>query len=211
MQISLLGTLTSQLGNASHRLAFTFRLLDLTLDDLSNILMDMQVIVDLLFDEVAYIFINGISIGSHLRRTQLDLRLTLEDGFLHIDGNGSNNTRTNVTILVLAKELLDGLGNMLLESTLMGTALCGVLTVDKAVVLLTVLVGMGKGYLDVVTLQMDNGVEGVIGHAVFQQVLQAVARQDAPTIIHNSQPCIQVGVVTQHVLHDVVVEGVVLE
>ena len=41
---------------------------------------------------------------------------------------------------------------MLLEGTLMGTALRRVLAVDERVVFLTILVGMGKGDLNVITL-----------------------------------------------------------
>ena len=37
------------------------------------------------------------------------------------------------------------------------------LTVDKGVVLLAILVGMGKGYLNVFTLHVDDGVEAVVG------------------------------------------------
>ena len=87
--------------------------------------MDMQVVVDLLLDEVAHIFINGLAVRSHLRRTQLDLRLTLEDRLLDIDGNSCHHTRSDVAILVFAEELLDGLGDMLLKGTLMGTTLRG--------------------------------------------------------------------------------------
>ena len=70
---------------------------------------------------------------------------------------------------------------------------------------------MGERYLDVVALQVDDGVEGVVGHAVFQQVLQTVTAEDAATVIHDGQSDVQVGVVAQHVLHDVVVEAVALE
>ena len=62
VQVRLFGTVASQFGNTSHRLALTFCLLDFIFDNLSNILMDMQIVVDLLFDEVAYIFINSITI-----------------------------------------------------------------------------------------------------------------------------------------------------
>ena len=211
MQVSLLGTLTSQFGNASHRLTLTFRLLDFALDDLGNILMDVQVVIDLLFDEVTYIFINGIPIGSHLRRAQLDLRLTLKDWFFHIDSDGSNDTRTDVAILVFTKELLDGLGDMLLESTLMGTTLRGMLAIDERVVLLTILVRVRESHLDILALQVDDRIERVVGHAVLQQVLQSVTAEDAATIIHNGQTSIQVGIVTQHILHDVVVERILFE
>ena len=211
VQIGLLGTLAGQLGDTGHRLALALAFLDLLFDDFCDIVVDVQVVVDLLLDEVAHIFINGLAIGSHERRTQLDLGLTLEDGFLDIDGNGGHDARTDVAVLVLAEELLDGLGNMLLEGTLMGTALRGMLAVDEGIVLLAILVGMGEGYLDVVALQMDNGVQGIVRHAVLQQVFQPVTRQDATTVIHDGQAGIQVGVVAQHVLDDVVLELVVLE
>ena len=173
--------------------------------------MDMQVVVHLLLDEVAHILIDGVAIRSHQCRAQLDFRLTLKDGFLHVDGNSSHDTRTDIAILVFAKELLDGLGNMLFESTLMRTTLRGVLTIDKGIVFFTILVGMGEGYLNILALQVDNGIEGVIGHAVFQQVLQSVAREDAATVVHDGKSCVQVGVVAQHVFHDVVLEPIVLE
>ena len=64
---------------------------------------------------------------------------------------------------------------MLLEGTLVGTALCGMLSVDEGVVFLAVLVGMGEGYFDVLALQVDDGIEGIVGHAVAQQVFQTMA------------------------------------
>ena len=173
--------------------------------------MNVQIIVHLLFDEVSYIFINSIAIGSHLRRTQLNLRLTLKDRFFHIDCNSRYDTCTDVTIFIFAKELFNSLGDMFFESTLMGTALCGMLTIDKRVVFLTILIGVRKGHFDILTFQMDNRIEWVVGHAVLQQVFQAVTTENASPIIHNGQSCIQVGIVTQHVLHDVVVERILLE
>ena len=79
---------------------------------------------------------------------------------------------------------------MLLEGTLMRSTLCGVLSVDKRVIFLTILVGMGEGNLDIVTLQMDDGIERIIGHTVLEQILQSVTRQDAPAIIHDGEPYI---------------------
>ena len=57
---------------------------------------------------------------------------------------------------------------MFFESTLMGTALCGMLTIDKRVVFLTILIGVRKGHFDILTFQMDNRIEWVVGHAVLQ-------------------------------------------
>ena len=211
MQVSFLGTLTSQFGDTSHRLALALTLLHLALYHFSYILMDMQVVVDLLLDEVAHIFINGLAVRSHLRRTQLDFRLTLEYRLLDIDGNSSNHTRSDVAIFIFAEEFLDGLGNMLLEGALMSSALRGVLTVDKGIVLLAILVGVGESHLDVLALHVDDVVEAVIGHVVGKKILQTVAAQDATTIVHDGKARIEIGVVAKHRLHDVIVEAVVLE
>ena len=100
---------------------------------------------------------------------------------------------------------------MLLEGTLMGSALCGMLTVYKRVVLLTILVGMREGNLDILTFQMDNRVEGIVGHAVLQQILQTMPREDAPIVIHDGESRIQIGIVTEHILHDVILELIVQE
>ena len=93
----------------------------------------------------------------------------------------------------------------------MRTALCGMLSVDERIVFLAVLVGMGKGHLDIVTLQMDDGIQRVVGHAVFQQIFQSMTRENTTTIVHDGQTRVQIGVVAQHVLHNVVLELIVLE
>ena len=56
----------------------------------------------------------------------------------------------------------------------MCSALGGMLTVYKRVILLAVLVGMRKGYLDILALQVNNGVECIAGHTVLQQILKSV-------------------------------------
>ena len=55
---------------------------------------------------------------------------------------------------------------MLLESALVGTALRGVLAVDKTVVLLAILVGMGKSDLDVLPLHVNDVIKSLRGHIV---------------------------------------------
>ncbi len=64
---------------------------------------------------------------------------------------------------------------MLLESTLVSTSLGGVLTVDKRVVFLSILVGMGKCYLDVIGFHVYDRIECIGGHVVTQQVFKSVA------------------------------------
>ena len=211
MKISLLGSLTGQLRHTCHRLTVTLALLNLILKYFGHILMNVQIVIDLLLDEVTHIFINAHPVWRHRGGAELDLRLTLEDGLLDVDRDGCHDTCADVAILVFVEELLDGTGDMLLESTLVSTALDGVLTIDEGIILLAILVGMRKGYLDVIALQMNNGIEGIAGHAVLQQILQTSAGEDAATVVHDGQTRIQVSIVAEHILHDLIVIGVVLE
>ena len=100
---------------------------------------------------------------------------------------------------------------MLLEGALVGTALCGVLTVDEAVVFLAILVGMGEGDLDVLAHDVDDGVEFRRRHVVLQQVFQAVAALDAPPVVHDGESGVEVGIVAEHGLYELFVELVVFE
>ena len=167
VEVGLLGSLTGQLRHTRHSLALTLALLDLGLQNVRTVLLvDMEVVVYILFDKVADIFIDGFRSGCHDGRTEFDLRLTFEDGLLHIDSNGCNKTITDVRILIFAKMLFDRASNMLLESRLVCAALRGVLAVDKGVVLLTVLVGVGKRDLDILSLHVDDRIKGLACHIV---------------------------------------------
>ena len=187
MEVGLLSTLTGQFGDTCHRLALTFTLLDLVLQHFCHILMDMHIVIHLLLDEVANVFVDAHTVGRHGQGAKLDLRLTLEDGFLHVDGYGGHNTCTDVTILIFAIIIADRTGNMLLEGTLLRSALNSVLAIDEGLVLFTILVRMGEGYLDIFALQVDDGIKSVVGHAVVEKVLQSVSRKNATTIIHDGQ------------------------
>ena len=173
--------------------------------------MDVEEVINLGLDEVANVFVDADAIGGHLQGAELDLRLTLKHRLLDINGNGCNNTCADVAILIFAEEFLDGLGDVLLEGTLMSTALGGVLAIHERVILLAVLVGMGKGDLDILTLEMDDRIEAVVGHPVVEQILQSVTGEDATTIIHDGQACIQIGIVAEHILHDIILEAIVQE
>ena len=70
---------------------------------------------------------------------------------------------------------------------------------------------MGKGNLNILALEMDNGVKGIVGHAIFQQILQSMTGKDAPIIIHDGQANIQIGIVAKHVFHNFIVELIVQE
>ena len=100
---------------------------------------------------------------------------------------------------------------MLLKGTLMGSALGGVLAVYEGIVFLAILVGMGKGYLDVFALHVDNLIEALIGHIVRKKILQTMTAEDAAAIVHDGKTGVQISIVAEHGFHDVVVEGIVLE
>lgn len=86
--------------------------------------------------------------------------MALEERFDDAYGNGCDESVAYVLyIVVLAEILLDGASNVLFEGTLVRTALGGVLAVDKGVILLAILRGVGKGNVDVGPGEVDNGVE----------------------------------------------------
>ena len=93
----------------------------------------------------------------------------------------------------------------------MRTSLRGVLPVYERVIFLSVLVCMRKGNFNVIRLSCEQwGKEG-LGHIVGKQILQSVATENAMPIIHNGKSCVQIGIVTEHFLHDIIMERVVLE
>lgn len=100
---------------------------------------------------------------------------------------------------------------MLLECALMRATLRRMLTVDKAVILLAILVRMGEGYLYVLAFEVDNGIERVCRHRVDEQILQTIAALDATAIVHDRETAVEVGIVAEHRLHILIVEGIVLE
>ena len=171
----------------------------------------MQIVVNLLFYEVTNIFVYTLAIWCHVCRTKLYLRLTLEDRFLDVDGYGSNDTITDIAILIFSEELLYGACYVLLKSALMGTSLCSVLTIYKGVILLTILVGMCEGNFYVFTFKMNDRIHTICRHCVVEQVLKTIAREYSPAVIHYGKSCVQVGIVAKHRLHEVIVELIVFE
>ena len=93
----------------------------------------------------------------------------------------------------------------------MRTALDGVLTVHKRVVLLARLIGVGERYLYVLSFQVDNRVERVGTHVLRQQVEQAVLRSVLTPVVEQGETRIQIRIVAHHLLDIIVAEMIVLE
>ena len=70
---------------------------------------------------------------------------------------------------------------------------------------------MGEGYVNARCREVDDGVQARCGHVVVEQVFESVAAQDAPAVVEDGEPCVQVGVVAEHVFDKLSVEAVVLE
>ena len=85
------------------------------------------------------------------------------------------------------------------ERALVGTALGGVLAVDKAVVFFTVLlVHMGECIFQVFVHDMHDRIKRAAVHVVFQQVFQPVLAFYLVLVVADGQAVVQVGVVPQH-------------
>ena len=153
VQARLLSTLTRQLGHATHRFALTLVGLDRLEHHLGDLGVHVEVVVELLLEEVAdkllyrhapqWFMLKHWVLRHHLFGAQLDLRLTLE---LRLDDANADcccHARANVPILkALARKLLDDTSHLLAKGCQVGTSLCGVLTIDKAVKLLSVLLNV---------------------------------------------------------------------
>ena len=211
VQVGFLGSFACQFGHACHGFALFFALLYLLHHHLCHVGVFMQKVIHLTFDEVAHILVDAhTSVGFHGQRAQFYLGLTFKHRLLHVECDGGHQSVADVGIFkILLEKLLDGFGDMLLEGALVGTSLCGMLSVDKGVILLAVLVGMGKGYLNIFPFEVDDGIDAIVGHVIVEQVFETVAAHDAPFVIHDGKPRVEIGVVAEHGGNDVVVEGVV--
>ena len=90
---------------------------------------------------------------------------------------------------------------MFLERALVGAALGRVLTVHEGIILFTVLGSMGEGNVDVVSAEVNDGIESGSGHVVVEEVLQPVAREYAAAVVVDGEAGVEVGVVAQHVFY----------
>ena len=148
--------------------------------------MNVQKVINLALNKVSYILVYGFTTWLHQRRTKLNLGLRLENRLFNVDGYSRNDTVSNICKLVtFVEKFFDCTRNMLFKSTLMRTALRGMLTIHKAMVLFTILIGMGKSYLNIFAFDMNDRIKWVYSHVVNQQILQTIATLDTASIIHN--------------------------
>jgi hypothetical protein len=94
---------------------------------------------------------------------------------------------------------------------LVRAALGGVLAVDEAVVLLAVVVGVGDGHFDIITTQVDDGIQRIAIHLRHQQVQQTVLALEPLAVVVDREAGVQVAVVPQQPLDVLIAEGVIME
>src|SRR5258708_6829744 len=83
-----------------------------------------------------------------------------------------------------------------------GAAHGGVLAVDERPVFLAVVVAVGEGDLDVLALEVDDGVERLAAELLGQEVLEAVLRFERLAVEREGEAAVEEGVVPEHVLDE---------
>ncbi len=79
----------------------------------------------------------------------------------------------------------------------MGSALGSVLSVDKRVIFLSILGGMGDGHLDILSMKMDDGVELLQGEFLVEQILESVLGEKFLPVEEDGEPCVEKDIILQ--------------
>ena len=167
----------------------------------------------MLLDEVVDKLIDTyLARRSHILRTEFDFGLALENRFLDIEGNSTYDAITDIRqLLVLIEELLDSTTDGLTESGLVGAPLDSVLSVDKGIILITRLVGVREGNLNIFARDMNNRIKRISGHALCEQVEETVLGDKLTTVIVERKAGIEIRVVAKHGLNILVAELIIIE
>jgi len=179
---------------------------------LGHLGVPVQVIVEMLREKVAHEGADGLAPRFHVRGPQFRFRLGFEYGFDDAHADGRHDPLSHVRSLEISLRVIpDHLDDRFPERTQMGSPLRGVLPVDEAVVVFSVLFAMGEGDLDVVTDEMHDGIHRLLGQVLLQEITQPVLGANLLAVEGERQPLVQVGVISQHSLHDLRVIGILPE
>src|ERR1035441_8365540 len=115
-------------------------------------------------------------------------------------GSSRNNTggRLEVALVEVAQRVDDRLA----ESLEVGAPHRRVLAVDEREVLLAVVRSVGHRDLDVLALEVDDGIERLAGEVLLEEVLQPVLRPEGLSVQGEREPAVQERVVPEHVLDE---------
>src|ERR1035441_7745800 len=115
-------------------------------------------------------------------------------------GSSRNNTggRLEVALVEVAQRVDDRLA----ESLEVGAPHRRVLAVDEREALLAVVRSVGHRDLDVLALEVDDGIERLAGEVLLEEVLQPVLRPEGLSVQGEREPAVQERVVPEHVLDE---------
>src|SRR6056297_49031 len=122
---------------------------------------------------------------------QLVFGLTLKHRVLQLYRNGPGHPFPYIhAAVVLLKKLVGSLQQTLAEGAQMSSPVAGILAVYNREIGLAVGIGMGKGKLKMISLQMSDFVEGLVSDFSVQQVKQTIFRQELLFIKPEGQSCV---------------------
>ena len=199
--------------------------LDLVLQNRHHILVYAQVVVQVLGHEVVDVGAYGRTrlvvhhaVGvrllplPHIGGPELGLGLAFEVGLLNLYAYGSDHALTEVgRLVVLLEELLESLGNGFPVCREVGASVAGILAVDEGGDVLAVGVAVAEHYLYVLAHQVNRRIERGFAEVLVHQVEQAVFGLVSLPVEYQGQSLLEVGVVLDHSLDIVRVEGEVSE
>ena len=187
--------------------------------------MDAEIVVEIFGHEIVDVRTDsGTDVGleaavlvvnlllPHIVGPQLGLGLTFEVRLLNLDADGSHYALTAVCrFVIFLEELLEGLGYGFAVGCQMGTSVTGVLTVHEGRNVLAVGVAVAEHDFDVLTFEVNGWIEGFLAQVFVHQVKKAVFRFVGNAVEDQREAFLEVGVVLDHSLDIVEIEGEVVE
>jgi hypothetical protein len=85
-----------------------------------------------------------------------------------------------------------------------------VLAIDEGPVFLAVVIAVGERDLDIIALEMDDGVERLAAKFLGQEILQAVLGAEGFAVERESEPAVEERLLPEHVLDELASEFEVL-
>ena len=173
----------------------------------------MQIIVKLLLDEIAHIFGHRRTVGAHVARVELRFGLRLKHRLLHFHRHSRLDTAAYIAVfkIGLAQKILYRSRNGLLECREVRTAQRRVLTVDKRIIFLAILIGMGNRHFYVLPLQMNYGIERFSRKIVAKEIEQTIARHIFLTVVIYGKAGVEICIVLYQREYIFLVIPIVLE
>lgn len=205
------GAFAGEFLDAADVFAFFFVGLNFFEPGFGDVGVFVEVVVELLAEGVDDVGAQVAALGFHHVGTEFGFGLRFEDGFLDFDADAADEAVADVGgIELFVKEGAGGGNHGFAEGGEVGAALGGVLAVDEGVDFVAVAAGVGESAFDVLTLEVDDGVEGIFGEFGGDEVGEAVFAAEFFAVEDEGEAGVEPGVVAKHLAHEVESVAVVL-